>query len=42
MHFLHNLRHIQHPIDAMLRFEAKANAHANVDASVNGPLPSTI
>ena len=27
---------MQHPIDAILQFDA--NAHANVDASVNGPL----
>ena len=25
----------------MLQFDANANAHANVDASVNGPLVST-
>ena len=28
---------MQHPIDTMLQFDANANAHANVDASVNGP-----
>ena len=28
----------QHPIDAMLQFDANANAHTNVDARVNGPL----
>ena len=28
----------QHPIDAMLQFDANANAQANVDARVNGPL----
>ena len=32
----HPLHLLQHPIDAMLQFDA--NAHANVDASVNGPL----
>ena len=31
---------MQHPIDAMLQFDANANAQANVDASVNGPLRS--
>ena len=25
------------PIDAILQFDANANAHANFDASVNGP-----
>ena len=27
----------QHPIDIMLQFDANTHAHANVDASVNGP-----
>ena len=29
--------HLMHPIDAMLQFDANANAHANIDARVNGP-----
>ena len=28
----------QHAIDVMLQFDANAHAHANIDASVNGPL----
>ena len=40
--FVCNLRQMQrmgsiHPIDAMLQFDANANAHTNIDASVNGP-----
>ena len=31
-----SLRLTQHPIEAMLQFDA--NAHANLDTSVNGPL----
>ena len=34
--YTHSLRLMQHPIDAMLQFDA--NAHANLDVSVNGPL----
>ena len=33
--YTHSLRLTQHPIDAMLQFDA--NANANVEASVNGP-----
>ena len=33
--YTHSLHLTQHPIDAMLQFDANANAHANVDASVN-------
>ena len=33
--YTYSLRLTQHPIDAMLQFDAKAKA--NVDASVNGP-----
>ena len=29
---------MQHPIDAMVQFDANANAHANLDASLNGTL----
>ena len=36
--YTHSLRLTQHPIDAMLQFDANANAHTHVDASVNGPL----
>ena len=40
--FVCNLRQMQrmgsiHPIDAMLQFDANANTHTHVDASVNGP-----
>ena len=35
----HSLRLTQHPIDVMLQFDANVNAHANLDAGVNGPLP---
>ena len=34
----HSLRLIQHPMDAMLQFDANTNAHANIDTGVNGPL----
>ena len=34
----HSLRLTQHPLDVMLQFDANTNAHANVVASVNGPL----
>ena len=34
---LYSLHFTQHPIDAMLQFDVTANAHANIDASVNGP-----
>ena len=34
--YIHSL-HLTHPIDAMLQFDTNANAHANVDARVNGP-----
>ena len=40
--YTHSLRLTQHPIDAMLQFDANANTHANVDASVNGPLGHTM
>ena len=33
---------MQHPIDAMVQFDTNANAHANIDANVNGPLESQI
>ena len=36
--YTHSLHLTQHPIDAMLQFDANANADANVDASVSGPL----
>ena len=36
--YTHSLRLTQDPIDVMLQFDANAQAHANVDASVNGPL----
>ena len=36
--YTHSLRLMQHPIDAMLQFDANANAHTNLDSSVNGPL----
>ena len=35
--YTHSLHLTQHPIDAMLQYDANANARANVDASVNGP-----
>ena len=47
--FVGNLRqtqkngfYTQHPIDVMLQFDANANAHADIDASVNGPKLTTI
>ena len=36
--WVHSLHLTQHPIEAMVQFDANTNAHANVDASVNGPL----
>ena len=36
--YTHSLHLRQHPIDTMLQFDANANVHANVAASVNGPL----
>ena len=33
--YTHSLHLTQHPIDAMLQFDA--NAHANVDGNVTGP-----
>ena len=36
---LHLTLHLtQQPIDATLQFDVNANAHANLDARVNGPL----
>ena len=33
--YTHSLHLMQHPMDAMLQFDANANAHPNVDTSVN-------
>ena len=41
MQRMDSLRLMQHPIDAMLQFDANVNANANIDASVNGPLLAT-
>ena len=34
----HSLHLTQYPIDTMLEFDPNTNTHANLDASVNGPL----
>ena len=36
--YILSLHLTQHLIDAMLQFDTNTNAHANVDAGVNGPL----